>query len=291
MKFKSREITDGVNVTPTHPLKELCILVGGIVGTLVAIFFVLGWIAGWLVAKIPAKYEEKLGRLYAYAFADSTHSKELDAAEAYLQDIVDRLAADLPEKRFPYRVSIHCSQQANAFAIPGGQIVILSELLKQVQSEQELAMVLGHEIGHHVNRDHLRGLGRSLAIMTVMMAIGVSEQSGMAQKVANYTGNLLLLRYSRSAEMAADNVGFQLVQYHYAKPHGALDLFKTFEKLVPKSATKFPAWGLTHPHPQARFQRLRERLTKSSASQHERKPLAAGIFANICESKADSDNK
>ena len=80
-------------------------------------------------------------------------------------------------------------------ALPGGQIMVFSGLLKKVNLENELAMVLGHELGHYAHRDHLRGMGRGLGV-----TLGLAMLFGQDSAVAGIASDLFLgmeMRYSR----------------------------------------------------------------------------------------------
>ena len=90
---------EDINVTPTHPLKEFFILVGGVVAILVGAFFVLGWFGGWIAVRLPADYEQKLGAAFLSAEENKEKNENLIQAETYVQNLLHRLTASIPEKQ------------------------------------------------------------------------------------------------------------------------------------------------------------------------------------------------
>ena len=111
------------------------------------------------------------------------------------QLLVDRLASHWAEAPFEFRVEIDSSAAPNAMALPGGLIVVTQGLLDQVESENELAFVLGHELGHFRNRDHLRALGRGIMISLFLAVVTGNDVAGLGIKTADITlrgFNLLL---------------------------------------------------------------------------------------------------
>ena len=122
------------------------------------------WLSGTLVWFIPTSVEQQLGRVIVPVY-------EAQAAPSATQDtlnqLLDRLETNLPAKQISernYQVLYVPDKTVNALAIPGDRVIIYQGLLTEVQSENELMMVLGHELGHFANRDHLRGLSRQILI-------------------------------------------------------------------------------------------------------------------------------
>jgi predicted Zn-dependent protease len=109
---------------------------------------------------------------------------------------------------YRFRVEVSDSEELNAMALPGGLIVVTSGLLDSVESENELAFVLAHELGHFQQRDHLRILGRS-AVLGILFGVLSSNSSaaGLGLSVADVTA----LGFSRTQETRADEFGLELV--------------------------------------------------------------------------------
>ena len=102
----------------------------------------------------------------------------------------------------------------NALAFPGGLIVLTTGLLDGLGSENELALVLGHELGHYAGRDHLEGLGRGLALAFTLGIFGAGE-SGSAAGLAALAAQLAARGHDREQETLADAFGLALEQAEY----------------------------------------------------------------------------
>lgn len=182
---------------------------------------------------------------------------EADQARlAAVQEIFQRLIA-LPEvPNLNYRLVVLDDPDPNAFAFPGGTVGLTRGLLESLEDQEiAYAFVLGHELGHFKNRDHLRGIIRNLgAGATLQILFGSSSMSGTIRS----GGQFMELGYSRSQEIAADDFGILLLRQLYDDPSGAA-LF--FEKILEEESP--PSWAymfLTHPDPRERIRRLQRGL-------------------------------
>ena len=160
MRFVAKLARDGINVSDTHPLVEAGALVAGFTAIFVAIALLLGFLIEVALYFVTVEDEAKL---FADWFPDDLVTvSDTDDRVLATQLLVDRLALHWPDTPYQFRVEIDDSEQPNAMALPGGLIIVTAGLLDQVESENELALVLGHELGHFNNRDHLRALGRGV---------------------------------------------------------------------------------------------------------------------------------
>jgi Zn-dependent protease with chaperone function len=212
-----------VNVSRTHPLREAAVLVGGLLGVVVLLAVVTAFAVDLVVPRLPPRLELKVfgGSWLAPAGA----GEEDDAETARLQALVDRLARHWSGNPYAFRARLWQTQEINAFALPGGWIVVTEGLVEQAASENELAFVLGHEIGHFRNRDHLRGLGRGVAFGLVLAALTASG-AGSAADLAGLAGQLAQRSFDRDQEIDADAFGLALVAEEYGHVAGARDFFR-----------------------------------------------------------------
>ena len=120
---------------------------------------ILGLFIDVAVNYISPELEAKVFKTMSYGSGE--HQIENSDKQQAMQILVNKLqqCTDLP---YPLQVNLVESETPNAFAFPGGKIVVFSSLLDSVQSENGLAFVLAHELSHFQNRDHLRGMGRSI---------------------------------------------------------------------------------------------------------------------------------
>jgi len=209
------------NVTPVSPLRELLVLLGGLLAIIVIVYLLLGLGADLLVSHISPATEQKMAAVFSSRF--SPHNKPTPR-EKWLQSIVNTMqekgCVDLP---YQVTVQVADSKVINAVALPGGRIMVFSGLLNIIRSENEMAFILGHELGHFENRDHLRGLGRGLVFAFISTLMGSSDGS-IARLVARMA-QVTESGFSRSQEEAADAFGLRMMNCVYGHVGGATDFF------------------------------------------------------------------
>ncbi len=266
MKYTPKELHENVNVSPTSPLKEFFLLLGGVLGLLIVIYLVLGFAVDLVIPRLPPGIERHLADLYAQAFA---HEEQTPAGR-YLQELLEDLVKELPENATgSYYVHLIPSSQANAVALPGGHIIVLSALIEELNSENELAFILAHELGHFANRDHLRGLGRGLVMTTISAFL-----FGVDNNITSFLMNSLLnveMKFSQRQETKADLFALDLLNKRYGHIAGAVDFFrKTAEK---DTRSRLAYYFATHPYPADRVATLQEKIREKEYSTGGKLPL------------------
>lgn len=163
------------NVSHEHPLKEFSILVLGTVAIVLIVFWLLGFFIDMAVKHISPEDEAKI---YAKLGSSFDLGMDIEPAKPELQTLLNQLAecAEIP---YPITLRMVKTDDINALALPAGNILLFSGLLNAVHSENGLAFVLAHELGHFKNRDHLRGMGRGIVLvaMSVMLTGANSDIS------------------------------------------------------------------------------------------------------------------
>ena len=279
MKFTPKHIDGNVNVSRTHPLTELGWLVGGLLLIVLICYLLLGIATEIAVARIPVKAEIWIGE-HLIGRMDTLESPAL---QHRLQKLVESLPADSPLHEYDFSVQLVESEEINALALPGGHIVVFSGLVKQAASENEVGMVLAHELGHFANRDHLRRLGRSLSL-----AIGAFLLFGENNAAGDLINKMFYLsesHYSREQESAADRFGLDLLVASYGHAGGATDFFSRVGK---KTKQRAPYLLASHPHPQARIDNLEELIQMSHYPVGKIIPLAEDLLGELPEDSESS---
>ena len=242
MSFDPSLPDDRVNVSSTHPLREAALLIGALVGVVTLVVLVVGEIVDRVVPRLPPALEARLFPAPELPVPGELH--EPLSREAGLQPLLDRLARHWPESPYAFHVVVWKRRQHNAFALPGGRIAVTTSLLEDAGSENELAFVLGHEIGHFRNRDHLRGLGRGLVLRLMMVALGAG---GSAAQLAGYAGELTQRGFDREQESAADRVALEIVAAEYGHLGGADDFLRKTPKYEGRFDPRLSGYLSTHP--------------------------------------------
>lgn len=240
MKFVARQPKEGINVSDTHPLVEASTLVVG----LSAIFIIIALVLIFMieVALFFVSAEDEAALFDGWLPEDLVTVSPGDERLLETQNLVDRLARHWPDTLYQFRVEIDDSEEANAMALPGGLIIVTRGLLEQVESENELAFVLGHELGHFKNRDHLRALGRGVVLSMFFAVVTGNDVAGIGIKAADLT----LRGFGRRQETKADEFGLQVVYAEYGHVNEAWRLFERW-KIKDNSFIKLVTYLSTHP--------------------------------------------
>jgi predicted Zn-dependent protease len=175
--------------------------------------------------------------------------------DAAIQSDLDRIAARLtplsarPELRYQFRAVN--SDAVNAFAVPGGYIYVTRGLIEHARSMDELAGVLGHEMGHVEYRHSAKQIGRAqLAQLGVGLA-GVLAPGGRAAEVAQTAtavgGQIVLARYSRDQESEADRAAVDFSTRARVNPRGIVTFFEVLKETERSRPNAVEALFISHP--------------------------------------------
>jgi beta-barrel assembly-enhancing protease len=192
----------------------------------------------------------------------------LDANQAdqqRVQQIGQRIVQQSPAKTTPYQYAYHLladQKTVNAFALPGGQIFITRALYDKLQTEGELAGVLGHETGHVVARHSAEQIAKArltqgLTGAAVIAACDPSNPgmscAGSAQMAA-LVGQLINMKYSRSDETEADSLGVCFMRDAQYNPEEMIQVMQVLASV--ESGQQPPEFLSTHPSPANRIQQI-----------------------------------
>jgi len=170
--------------------------------------FVLPAIGERIAASVPVELEERFGRAVADRFAPPDSRIEDPRAQEAVEEIGRLLRAELGRTRYQFRFYIADDPMVNAFAAPGGHVVIFRGLIKMTRSPHELAAVMAHEMQHVRMRHVTRALLRTLGIRALMSFIA-GDTSGLVFDVAALAGDM---HFRRNDEEHADREAMRLIQ-------------------------------------------------------------------------------
>src|SRR5215212_9832827 len=185
--------------------------------------------------------------------------------QAIVDQVGNQVVASSPASQTPYEYDFHLladSETINAFALPGGQIFITRALFDKLQTEGELAGVLGHEVGHVVARHSAEQIAKAqltegLTGAAVLAAYDPNNpaSAGSAQ-VAALIGQLINLKFGRDDELEADYLGVCFMNNTGYDPNEMIDVMKILE--ASQTGNQPPEFLSTHPDPGNRIQRIQE---------------------------------
>ena len=253
MKFEPRVPRDDVNVTARHPLKEGFVMLAGALAIVAAIVGIAALLVDRIVPHVPASWEAGLFPDFARLRQEPASDEERRTLSE-LEALFSRLTAHWPERPFELQVGVLEDGTPNALAFPGGLVLVTEGLLQDVASENELAFVLGHELGHFAHRDHLRSLGRGLALGLVLTALG---QGGSVGDLLALSGELSGRSFSREQEEQADAFGLRLVAAEYGHVAGATDFFEKLPGPGSAFGRRLDSYLSTHPLTSERIEEMK----------------------------------
>ena len=203
---------------------------------------------------IPVELEQKIGSLVTSQLNINSSDS---ITQVQLNKLLDNLEQEVPNNspgKRDYQLLYVPEPTVNALAIPGDKIIIYQGLLEKMDSENELAMVLGHEIGHFANRDHLRKIG-NVVLMKLLLSFFLA-QGDIVSSGANLTNVIVNSQYSQKQETEADKFGLQLLNQYYGHVAGATDFFEELQK-EDQLSNKL-AFFSSHPLPKKRVMQLKK---------------------------------
>ena len=261
MRYTPVQPPEGINVIDEHPLKSFFILTVGTIGVLIVVVAVLGLAADYLVKYIPVEYEQNLfskESIYLMPFATDKSEEGLQTKQ-YLQNLVDELhaVAGVEYAGHHFQVEIADDYEANAFAVPGGHIVVTKGLFSSIESENGLSMILAHEMAHHYERHPLRSTGRGLVVSLFLLTVLGADGSSFLQGFLGNTASIPNLAFSRQQEADSDVFASDLLMKFYGHASGAAEFFQYVES-EEGSIGEVPSFLSTHPATEDRISNLIE---------------------------------
>ena len=169
------------------------------------------------------------GREYHPQVMQQYKEYESPELQALVKDVGTRLAESSERSHLIFRFTLLDSDQVNAFALPGGYIYITRGLLAYLNSEAELAGVLGHEIGHVTARHSVRQQSGSTLAGLAGMAVAMKTGSRSAYDLTNILGSALISGYGRNMELEADELGARYLAKNAYTPQALIDVISVLK--------------------------------------------------------------
>jgi len=180
---------------------------------------------------------------------------------AYVNGLGQRIAKVSHRPHLAYQFKVLDVAVVNAFAVPGGYVYFTRGILATLNSEAELAGVLGHEIGHITARHSAQQISRAqLAQMGIAMGSIFSETFSALSGLTGMGMQMLFLKFSRDNERQADDLGVEYASKVGYDASQMANFFETLDRMQPHSdKSGLPSWFSTHPNPEDRERVVRER--------------------------------
>ena len=213
---------------------------------------------------ISAEQEAQLGAQYSAEINQQLPIVQNSAVHSYINQL-GRSIANRVDPRLNYTFYVVNSDQVNAFAVPGGYIYVNRGLIERAASMSELAGVLGHEIGHVVERHGLEQMARmqntSLGVNLAYILLG--RQPGAVEQVALQGGaSGFFASHSRSDENQADEVAVQYMVQSGIDPQGMVTMFQRLIDEQQSQPSAVAQWFSTHPLTQDRITHVQSLISQ-----------------------------
>lgn len=232
-----------------------------VAGTLVALVLSLWFGSDLLVElavdRIPIEWERKLGESAYHDFLTRQEVMKEGPAVAAVKEMTHRLTDQIPDNPYTFEVTVVKSDVVNAFALPGGYIVVFTGLMQKAENPEEVAGVLAHELNHVLQRHGLERIVKQLGFVAVV-SIVLGNQQGLGGIMKQLGVELMTLKFGRAQETEADLTGLQLLYRAKIDPSGMITFF---QRLAEKDEGRVE-WLSTHPMSNARAERLKTQLAE-----------------------------
>lgn len=209
-----------------------------------------------LAERIPPKQEEQLGELVLTQTRATQRIIDHGVAVDAVRTIGTKLTAGT---RFRYRWFISENSELNAFAAPGGVVVVTAGLIAAADCAEEIAGVLAHEIAHAELSHGTRAMFKSMGSRALLSWFWGGVDPASMQIAAHFAE----LRFSRDAEREADRDGLRRLQMARISPKAMVTMFKKLANQSSKSGMAPPAFLSTHPDIRERIEWLQQTLRES----------------------------
>ncbi len=212
---------------------------------------------------VSESQEISMGREYAGQVSQEMGVYPDSAVQRYVSKVGRELAAGTERPALPWTFTVMDDPQVNAFALPGGFIFITRGIMTHMNSEAELATVVGHEIGHVTARHSVQQMTRQQLAQIGLVAGSIASDK-IAQNVGAISQGLgvLFLKYGRDDESQADGLGFRYALTDNYDVRHMVDMFEILQRVGAKSGQRIPEWQSTHPDPGNRIEATQARLAK-----------------------------
>ena len=219
-------------------------------------------LAGFLVVLLTAcsisdEQEVAFGRENAEKINAAIPLVSDPRATAYLSELGRTIAARTSRSDLQWQFAIVNSDEVNAFALPGGFIYVNRGLIDRAERLEQLAGVLGHEIGHVVERHSVEQMKKTTGanvVVTLICVVTSLCESGISQVAINVAGTAILARYSRADEIEADSQAVVNVVNAGIHPSGIPEFFETLLRERSRNPSIFESFLASHPVEESRVE-------------------------------------
>lgn len=223
-----------------------------------------------LSCAISQQQEVELGASYATQIDTMLPLIRDTRITSYITALGNQLAAVSDTRGLTWHFAVVDSKEVNAFAVPGGWVYVNRGLIARAQTMNELAGVLGHEIGHITRRHTVQQMQQSQGMNGGLMALCTLTKvcdSGAGQAAINIGGTALFAKYSRDDETQADEEGVANLVKARINPNGIPDMFRILLAERKSNPSAVDAFFATHPLEESRISTTLKQIARYTPAQ------------------------
>jgi len=237
------------------------LLVYGVIGTIVALLAIL-WVGNnailnYIVHRLPPSFEDEIGKSVMMEIRERFTFVMEPAYTNYLGVVGKRMNAAMPKGTKEFRYYVIDVPIVNAFAVPGGYVLVCRGLIDQAESPEELAGVLAHECAHLTQKHTMRRIAGTHGPGLVMKYF-FGQHNSMLTIFAGAAAHLGQQRYSRTQEAEADDLGFDYLVSADINPAGMVTFFKKVKAM--ERGYSDPTFLRSHPPTEERLEMMEKKL-------------------------------
>jgi beta-barrel assembly-enhancing protease len=266
--YRNAAFTQPLIEKKSSSLKYILALSTVILTVLAVVYFlVVPWVAERFAKVVPKDTEVQIGEtMFKSTIAQYSVN---DSATKVINEFFKQIKRP---QDYDIKITVVNNPQVNAFAMPGGNIVVFDGIIKKMDAYPQLAALLGHEFSHVQYRHTTRSIFRSMGGYLFIAAL-VGDANGVVSIIADNANSLQNLGYSRGLEHEADEEGFKLLVDNQIDPKGMLQLFEKLEEET--KGQDMPEFLSSHPVTQSRKDFAKEEIDKGGYATTENAEMKA----------------
>lgn len=244
------------------------------IGLIALVYFVIIPASAEKIAELlPVSYEEQIGDA---AFNNMTRFEKINDSSTVL--INNFFSALHYKSDYKIQITVVKSDIVNAYALPGGKIVVYEGILNKIKSSEELVALLSHEFSHVQLRHSTKNICRSLSSY-LLISLLIGDAGGITAVVVQNADQLKQLGYSRTLEEEADRNGMLLMEQNKVDIRGMLNLFRALKE--EEGETTNLQFLSTHPLTDNRIKSVTTELERKNNIQSQPQPLLDSLWLGI----------
>jgi len=244
----------------------------------VLLFTYRSQIVNKIASKVPLSVEQKAGDQLFSLLSKNYKIINDTVLNKQFKTILTPLLKVVENRDFKFSFYIINDTTVNAFALPGGKVVVNSGLILKSDNWSEIQGVLAHEISHVTCRHHVRSIINNKGLF-FLISVVFGGYSDLISVISGYGSSLESLMYSRRFEYEADNSGFDYLVKANINPEGMIDFFKKLEKMYSSGENSvFYKMISTHPGTADRIKNLEHRIKDTHKEEYIKENISLKEF-------------